>query len=205
MLFRFSKGGWLGIHLGMTGRLSTSDRSFAPGKHDHLVLVQHDRALVFSDPRLFGRVRFSCGPVEPDWWVNLPASIDSPEFDRERMETFLRRHAKLPIKGALLLQDGFPGIGNWMADEILWRARIHPRLPAGGAAQAHSKALFREVQAVSRGALKHVSPAFSDPPAGWLFHQRWSKTGRCPRDGQPLERATVGGRTTAWCPVCQAV
>ena len=56
---------------------------------------------------------------------------------------------------------------------------------------------------VCRGAMKSVSPAFADPPPGWLFHARWRKGGQCPLDGKPLIRDTIGGRTTVWCPKCQ--
>ncbi len=58
MCFRFSGGVWLGIHLGMTGELRVEPASFTPAKHDHLVLRQKGRALVFSDPRQFGACIF---------------------------------------------------------------------------------------------------------------------------------------------------
>jgi Formamidopyrimidine-DNA glycosylase N-terminal domain len=61
IVFRFSKGAWLGIHLGMSGKLRVETANFSPRKHDHLVLVQKPRTLVFSDPRMFGRVRFHVG------------------------------------------------------------------------------------------------------------------------------------------------
>src|SRR5688572_23298072 len=50
MLFRFSGDAWLGIHLGMSGELSVAPPDHAPGKHDHLVLVTENLALVFNDP-----------------------------------------------------------------------------------------------------------------------------------------------------------
>ena len=54
----------------------------------------------------------------------------------EKVADFLQRRARAPIKAVLLMQERFPGIGNWMADEILWRAAIHPArtLPASRAA-----------------------------------------------------------------------
>ena len=67
MLFRFSNNLWLGLHLGMTGKLRTEEPGFPPGKHDHLVLYQERRALVFSDARQFGRVRFHQGAEPPAW------------------------------------------------------------------------------------------------------------------------------------------
>ncbi|MGH7938163.1 MAG: DNA-formamidopyrimidine glycosylase family protein, partial [Chthoniobacterales bacterium] len=68
MLFEFSNGHWLGIHLGMSGQLRVEPAGFRAEKHDHLVLEQKKRALVFRDPRQFGRVRFHHGKAPPDWW-----------------------------------------------------------------------------------------------------------------------------------------
>ena len=203
MLFRFSNGIWLGLHLGMTGELRVEKGGFQPGKHDHLVLYQQPRALVFSDQRQFGRVRLHLGTEPPKWWADLPAPLTSNEFTPAAMLSFLQRHRKLPLKAALLLQSGFPGLGNWMADEILWRARLDPRIPAGQLGDLKAKHLWRIIRSVCRGAINSVSRGYSALPAGWLFHQRWSRQGNCPRDGRSLLRATVGGRTTAWCPKCQ--
>src|SRR5450432_2090025 len=58
MLFVFSDDNWLGLHLGMSGKLRIEPPQFTAGKHDHLVLRQEAQALVFSDARQFGRVRF---------------------------------------------------------------------------------------------------------------------------------------------------
>ncbi len=203
MLFRFSKGFWLGVHLGMTGKLCAEKPDFAPGKHDHLVLFQNKRALVFADTRQFGRVQFHQGVEPPDWWTNLPPDLTSPEFTVAVMEQFLQRHRQLPIKATLLLQKGFLGIGNWMADEILWRVRMHPRTRAGEIKGRTSQALWQSVRFVCRAAVKHIGKDFSDPPRGWLIHERWHSGGKCPRDGETLVRETIGGRTTAWCSRCQ--
>ncbi len=203
MLFCFTRGGWLGLHLGMTGKLRTEKASFVPLKHDHLVLRQKKQSLVFSDPRLFGRVLFHCGANEPEWWTKLPASLTSPEFTLVKLENFLRRHGKAPIKAVLLLQTGFPGIGNWMADEILWQSRIHPRIAAGRIEGAQLKVLFQKTRFVSKQAMAIVGENFSDLPKSWLFRYRWKKKGICPRCATMLEHATIGGRTTCWCPECQ--
>lgn len=203
MLFRFSGSGWLGLHLGMTGKLSTAAADYTPQKHDHLVLYQKALALVFNDMRQFGRVLFHVGKEAPDWWAKVPPAVASPEFTLELMADFLERHKRLPVKASLLNQQGFPGVGNWMADEILWRAKIAPARLSGSLGKAELKGLFRETQFVCREALAKIGQDFSDPPPGWLFHQRWSKAGVCPRHDTPLRRETIGGRTTAWCPKCQ--
>lgn len=205
MMFRFSRGAWLGVHLGMTGELRCEPGEVEPGKHDHLVLRQDGRALVFADPRLFGRIRFELGEEAPAWWRSLPPALLSPDFTAGVVGAFFRRRARAPIKAVLLQQERFPGVGNWMADEILWRAGVHPRTPAGRLVSEEAAArLWSEIRWVTEGAMRIVAADYSDPPATWLFPHRWRDGGRCPRDGGPLERAEIGGRTTAWCPRCQA-
>jgi formamidopyrimidine-DNA glycosylase len=203
LLFRFSNDLWLGVHLGRSGKLSEAAPHVVPGKHDHLVLVQRERALLFTDPRLFGRVHFHSGSAAPGWWSKLPAPVNSREFTRAKMDRFIQRHPRLPIKGILLLQAGFPGVGNWMADEILWRAKINPRTPGGRLDLAQITTLWRALRFVCRGALKSVAVDFSDPPRNWFFHQRWDGKGLCPQHQVRLERETIAGRTTVWCDRCQ--
>jgi formamidopyrimidine-DNA glycosylase len=203
MLFVFSGGNWLGLHLGMTGKLRIEPADFRPEKHDHLVLRQRGRSLLFSDPRQFGRVRFHRGKSEPEWWTSAGAAINSAEFTQRFVREFLQRHRSAPIKAVLLLQAGFPGIGNWMADEILWRVRIFPATPSGNLLAKQTAALWRATRSISKSALEIIGADFSDPPKTWLLHERWKRTGKCPRDGTVLSRKKIGGRTTAWCPQCQ--
>jgi formamidopyrimidine-DNA glycosylase len=203
MVFRFSTGAWLGIHLGMSGKLRVEAADFSPRKHDHLAIFQRRRALIFSDPRTFGRVRFSVGEEMPDWWATLPPAVTSREFTSARLAQLLQRRRRTPLKGLLLIQEFFPGVGNWMADEILWQANLHPRLAAGSLDELGVGQLFRVMRSVCRIALKTIGRNWSDPPADWLIHQRWKKDGHCPRHGIRLDHAIVGGRNTAWCRRCQ--
>ncbi|HEX8311657.1 MAG TPA: DNA-formamidopyrimidine glycosylase family protein [Chthoniobacteraceae bacterium] len=203
MLFRFSKELWLGVHLGMTGKLRVEPSDFVPEKHDHLAIFQARQTLVLSDARMFGRVLFYTGAEPPEWWTALPPAVASPEFTLEVMRAFLRRRARLAVKAALLVQSAFPGVGNWMADEILWRARIDPRRLCASLSKPRIEALWREAREVCAVAMSTVAIDFSDPPADWLYHARWSPAGKCPRDGVKLKTAQVGGRTTRWCGKCQ--
>ena len=203
MLFRFSRNVWLGLHLGMTGRLRIEERSFRPKNHDHLVIYQKTRALVFTDERQFGRVLLHVGVRAANWWSRLPPSLLSEGFTCDGMTAYLHRHRRLPIKAALLRQDGFPGIGNWMADEILWRARINPGTRSGLISNAGFRKLWKTIRFVCHGAMRHISKDFSDPPAGWFFHERWGREGKCPIHRSKLARDAIGGRTTVWCPRCQ--
>ena len=203
MLFHFSNDLWMGIHLGMSGELRCEEGpGQTPRKHDHLILRQADRTLVFEDTRHFGRVRLHVGAEPPAWWTSLAPNVLSDEFTHERTVHFLQRRRRTSIKAVLLMQDHFPGVGNWMADEILWRAQLHPSTPAGELDQAQSRRLWEQVRWVCRTAVRIISDDWTYPP-DWLFTHRWETGGQCPRCHANLERATIGGRTTCWCPQCQ--
>jgi formamidopyrimidine-DNA glycosylase len=203
ILLEFSGNNFVGLHLGMTGNMRIEKPDFRAGKHDHLVLEQAKRALVFRDSRQFGRVRFHHAENAPDWWrLNIPEIVERG-FDQRFLDEFLRRHKKAPIKAVLLMQSGFPGIGNWMADEILWRAKIHPARRAEQLTTKNRAALLHESKFVARESLRTLARDYSDPPKTWLIHQRWKPGGICPKHKIKLRRATIGGRTTAWCPRCQ--
>jgi formamidopyrimidine-DNA glycosylase len=219
MLFRFTAADaartplWLGLHLGMTGELTVRPAGLPAAKADHLILDQPaapaagkglGRSLVFSDFRMFGRVQFHAGRDAPAWWTGIAPAITSPAFTLAAVSAFLRRRARAPLKAVLLMQERFPGIGNWMADEILWRASLHPARRCGELTPAEVKKLHRETIWVAAQALRLIgeadTPEWPDPPATWLFQHRWEDGGKCPRTKKPLERATIGGRTTCWSP-----
>jgi formamidopyrimidine-DNA glycosylase len=168
-------------------------------------LRQAKHALVFEDARLFGRVLFAENPGAPEWWTKLPPELLSAAFTVKDLDFFLKRRARAPIKAVLLMQERFPGVGNWMADEILWRSAIHPSQPAGSLDAVRIKTLYREIRTVCREALRIIGKDFSDPPDSWLFNHRWEKGGTCPRTGAKLQHATIGGRTTCWSPARQKI
>src|SRR3954467_7069070 len=153
MLFRFSDDYWLGIHLGMTGKTRTEPPDSRPGKYDHLVFYQKGRALVVADTRQLGRVRIHSGADQPNWWKNDPPQIESRDFDRAFFDKFLKRHGKAPIKAVLLMQNGFAGIGNWMADEILWRAAVVPAKRTFRLTTAERDKIFKATKFVVKYAL----------------------------------------------------
>ncbi len=203
MLFEFSGGKWLGVHLGMSGRTLTQPKDFIPDRHDHLVLFTSTNALVYTDPRLFGRIRYDTGKQHPDWWLRLPPDLLSDEFTPEVLKRFLQRRGNAPIKAVLLMQERFPGIGNWMADEILWRARIRPSTLAGQIHRQRLTRLYDKIREVCCDALKVIGGNNSDPPDTWLFNHRWRDNGNCPQTGVALKREEIGGRTTCWSPKWQ--
>ena len=200
MLFAFTGGHWLGGHLGMTGEMLAADPAHAPEKHDHLILYTTTAALVYRDPRMFGHWRYEKCPAPPAWWRDLPPEVLSRAFTLPHVQHTLTRRARTPLKPLLLDQAFFPGIGNWMADEVLWQLRLHPSTPAGTCTAA---ALRTAVQKITRTAVKTIGRDWSDPPRSWLFQHRWKPGGHCPRCHTALDRGDFRGRTACWCPQCQ--
>ncbi|MCC5022666.1 MAG: Fpg/Nei family DNA glycosylase [Candidatus Synoicihabitans palmerolidicus] len=213
MAFNFDNGAWLGVHLGMTGTLTAHPVGYSIGKHDHFVLDFTDASLVFTDPRMFGGVRFHEGPDAPGWWSKISPPLISSRFTKTDLTHFLRRRFRSPLKAVLLMQERFPGIGNWMADEILWRAGIHPAQSAGSLTATEITTLYREIRTVCCNALKSIAGAGDALPHDlnegipdtWLFNHRWRDGGTCPRSGVPLLRADIGGRTSCWSPARQVL
>lgn len=204
MAFRFGSDGWLGIHLGMAGRLLRERRKEYPRhKHDHLVLETDSEVLVFRDTRYFGRIRWHEGADPPPWWTGAGPDLLSPAYTRTVLERTLRRRPRTPVKSLLLDQAHFPGLGNWMADEILWRAEIHPATLPGDLDDAAVKRLYRRIREVCRDAIRVIAPDWSPPPSSWLFPHRWKDGGTCPKTGRPLERIRIAGRTACFSPARQ--
>ncbi|RPG85132.1 MAG: Fpg/Nei family DNA glycosylase [Coraliomargarita sp. TMED73] len=204
MYYRFGERQWLGVHLGMTGKLFCVEPEAAGEKHDHLRLVlDSGRVLVFQDSRMFGRVLYAACEGLPEWLQGLPPEVLSDAFTFEQMDAFLDCRAGAPIKAVLLMQGVFPGVGNWMADEILWRARVAPMVPAGRIGRRKRREIFACLQAVCRDAMRVIAPDWSRPPEDWLFNHRWRDGGICPRTGRALRRESIGGRTTCWSPAWQ--
>ena len=106
------------------------------------------------------------------------------------------------MKSVLLDQSFAAGVGNWIADEVLFQARLDPRRRAN--------TLTRSEIGILRNALKRVVTEAvavdADKtrfPRTWLFHQRWGKPSDARIGGEPIEFLTLGGRTTAWVPTRQ--
>ncbi len=178
----------LGLHLGMAGRISV-DEEPAPNHWDRFVLDFADGGrLALRDKRRLGRAI-----LEPDFdHIGPDAAEVSRDVFRERVG-----RGKLPIKAKLLDQGAIAGVGNLLADETLWRARLSPRRIAGELTDDELDHLRRELRAATRDAIRN-----GGVHTGKFMPYR-KKGGHCPKCGSALERDTIGGRTTIWCPVDQ--
>ena len=204
LCFVFNKDHWLGLHMGMTGRLRYSYDVNEDFKYDYFTLfLENNHRLIFQDPRLFGRVLYEHASEMPDWWQAMPLELTDISFDFNHMDQFLAKRSRSPIKSVLLMQDGFPGIGNWMADEILWRSRIAPFVKVHTIKQAKRQDLYHAIKDVCMDALDVIADGWKKPPDSWLFNHRWSNGGTCPKTNKPLIREKINGRTACWSPAWQ--
>ena len=178
----------LGLHLGMAGRIVV-DGEPAPRNWDRFALEFEDGGrLALRDKR-----RLSRAVLEPDYSHVGP---DAAEITRTAFRKRVGR-GTAPLKARLLDQGVLAGIGNLLADESLWRARLSPLRPAGELSEEELDRLRRALRAATRDAIRN-----GGVHTGRLIpHRRRGE--RCPRCSTPLERGTVGGRTTFWCPRCQ--
>jgi formamidopyrimidine-DNA glycosylase len=175
----------LGLHLGMAGRIAI-DEEPADRDWDRFVLRFEDGGtLALRDKRRLGRAR-----LEPDIAALGP---DAAEVDRPTFHELLRR-SRAPVKARLMDQAVMAGIGNLMADEILWRARIDPRRPAADLDDAELDRLWRNMRTIIRMSIRRGHAGVTE-----VIPER-RRGGHCPRCGAEMARGVVGGRTTFWCP-----
>uniref|UniRef100_A0A804PXJ5 Formamidopyrimidine-DNA glycosylase catalytic domain-containing protein n=1 Tax=Zea mays TaxID=4577 RepID=A0A804PXJ5_MAIZE len=130
---------------------------------------------------------------------------DGPDalFEPMSVDSFLDSlgRKKIGIKALLLDQSFISGIGNWIADEVLYQSRIHPLQIASNLPRESCEALHQSIEEVVKYAVE-VDADMDRFPKEWLFHHRWGKKpGKV--DGKKIEFITAGGRTTAYVPQLQ--
>ena len=221
---RWGKQLWLGLnapphplfHFGMTGGFRTpsatplqlksgprEDPAVWPPRFVKIRIHLDDGGeLAMTDGRRLGRILLREEPEhEPpvarlgfDPLLAMPAPKRFSEMLRARSAN---------VKSLLLDQSFAAGVGNWIADEVLYQAGIDPRRRASSLTDAQARRVRARLASIVQRAVR-ANADDSLYPRTWLFHRRWgrredAKTAR----GQPIEHATIGGRTTAWVPAAQ--
>ena len=193
-------GPTLGIHLGMSGKIVIADRGGeevdggdywergrARGdfRFSRFALTFSDGGrLILIDPRRLGRVRLD-PPVER-------LGPDAREITPAQFRSMIAR-GSAPVKARLLDQEAIAGVGNLLADQALWLAKINPARPVRELARP-------EVDRLYRGLARAVGSAVDGGGVHTLSVIPHRKAeARCPRCDAPMRRGTVGGRTTWWC------
>ena len=196
-------GGYLALHLGMTGRLLLGGRA---GKHTRAILTLDEGVLLFDDPRQFGACEFS--EEFPARVARLgPEPLEIP-FDDFRA-ALKRRTTR--IKALLLNQRFLRGVGNIYADEALFRAGIHPLAIAGRLRGERPRKLYDALRTVLEEAIAAGGSSISnyvdaEGRAGFFQfrHRVYQRTGQpCVSCGTPIRRLLVTQRSSHFCPHCQ--
>jgi len=189
----------LRLHFGMTGSLRYfKDQEKAPRHTRVLFVFANAHCLAFEDQRKFGEI----GLVEDvERYLRKRAlGPDALDISLSQFRKIFEKH-RGAVKTILLNQKLIAGIGNIYADEILFRARMHPATDAAHLSEKTVGKLFRATRYILKKAIEAKADA-KRMPKSWLFLHR-GKGGKCPRCGRELKSATIGGRTSWFCAHCQ--
>jgi formamidopyrimidine-DNA glycosylase len=216
LLFHWPEaGGWLILHLGMSGSLRLARPPFPqPKPHDHVDFVFPKVILRFRDPRRFGLIVWQAGsdPLAHPLLAKLGMEPLSPEFTPEWL-IHLAAGRKTPVKSLIMDAHLLVGVGNIYATESLFRAGISPFREAGKTGRTKLAALAEAIgvtlrEAIAAGGSSLRDYVHSDGGAG-SFQLQCNVYGReglpCPRCGTEIRRALLAGRASFYCPRCQPV
>src|SRR5215468_2381753 len=133
----------------------------------------------------------------PPRFLKLHLTLDDGPSPGRLAALFAKRAA--PVKAVLLDQSFSAGVGNWIADEVLYQARIDPRRRTHMLTRAEIGRIRSKLRSIISTAVRAGADSDRFPPK-WLFHTRWSKRLQRPVTprGERIRYLTVGGRTTAW-------
>ena len=175
----------LGLHLGMAGRIAVDEAPDPHGWDRFTLLFEDGGRLALRDKRRLGRA-----VLDPDLGG---LGTDAATISRDAFRESVGR-GPAPIKARIMDQSVVAGVGNLLADESLWRARLSPLRAACELTEDELDRLRREIRAATRAAIRnggvHTGDVIPFRRAG----------AHCPRCGAAMVRGTVGGRTTWWCP-----
>lgn len=199
LLLDVDDGTVVGIRFGMTGTLlvdgtpGVAGLQYAPRRHDpgwerFRVRFEDGGTLTIQDPRRLGGV-----VLDPTLDHLGP---DAPTITRAGLAAALAG-SSAPLKAQLLDQSKVAGIGNLIADELLWRTGLSPLHPSGTLTPPEVRRLHRHLHGVLADLDERGGSHLGD------LNDERHPGGRCPKDGTELRRSTVGGRTSWWCPAHQ--
>ncbi|HXF36905.1 MAG TPA: DNA-formamidopyrimidine glycosylase family protein, partial [Actinomycetota bacterium] len=186
------------VRFGMTGGFVAGPTD-PPHPHDRLILELDRGGLRYRDQRKLGGVWLAPDEEEA---ASLLSGLgpDALEVGRRAFLDRLSRR-RGGVKAALMDQGFVAGVGNLLADEILWQAGLHPRTPVAGLDPAARERLYRVLRRVLRTAVARFD--HQETQRRWLIRVRGLPGARCPRCGTALDRTAAAGRTTYFCPTCQ--
>lgn len=188
--------GWLALHFGMTGFLEAWKGGAGPPEHTRVRLDFDDGwHLAFVCQRKLGRVGLVDGVEE--FLGEREIGPDAMDVDRETFVEALSGK-RGTLKGALMNQSLFAGIGNEYSDEILFQLGLHPGTEVGELDEERLGEVFDTMRAVLETAIDARVDTAKMPDDWQLPHRHGD--GRCPKCGEDLQKTEVVGRSAYWCP-----
>lgn len=213
MLLSMDNGVQLVIHLRMTGCLMVTDADYPFEKHTHVVLkLQGGKELRFIDQRRFGRFWL----LQAEETLGEIAKLGPEPWDARLTKAYLQTKmgkSRKTVKECLLDQTLIAGIGNIYSDEILHRVQIHPEKKACKLTEVEYAALasaipktmqfFTETNAISpEKYLLTGGRDYQNTPYLRVYGRAGQKCLQCEA---VLQKITVGGRGSVYCPICQVL
>jgi formamidopyrimidine-DNA glycosylase len=187
------------LHFGMTGELGWAEDESGRHRHDRVIFELEGGELRYRNMRKLGGLWLAHDERETGDVLG-PLGPDALQLDRQGFEAALGpRRGR--VKAVLMNQSVLAGVGNLLADEVLWQARIHPALRLEELGEEERARLYRSLRRVLRISVERFD--YVPRMRGWLNHVRGRPGARCPRCRTPLVRMVVAGRTTYLCPACQ--
>jgi formamidopyrimidine-DNA glycosylase len=191
-------------------RLYEAERSVSERHLRARFTLDDGREVWFTDPRRFGEAFLIDDAKLEERFAKLGVEPFSDEFTPEVLGAMAAGRT-VPLKSFLLDQSGVAGVGNIYADEVLFRARLHPLSPAGSMKPEHHAALRDAVIAALEAGIDGGGASIDDYRDGrgekgtmqdeFLVHTREGEP--CPRGDGTVARIVVSGRSTYYCPGCQ--
>ena len=184
------------IHFGMTGRPNYYKEKEDRPKFGHIVLTfENGFHFAFENKRKFGWWDL-IDSIE-DYKVARKLSDDARDLSLEDFRDSLRKR-KTFIKAVLMDQSVAAGIGNWMADDILYQSKTHPETKVQDLSDKNIETIFKAMKNVIEVAIENDAH-YPDFPEYFLIHNR-KEGASCFHTGVEIQKIKVGGRSTYFSP-----
>lgn len=187
------------FHFGMTGHLKYFKAEEDTPKYSRaLFKFNNGFYLAFVCRRMLGKIDVAENIATYKKKKKLSEDAFAMSFQTFRNNLKGRKSA---IKPLLQDQSIAAGIGNWIADEILFKEKIHPATPLSQLDEKSLEGIYHSMRKILKMAVNKNAEA-SEYPSDYLFHHRKAGS-KCPQCGGKVERTKIRGRSTYYCPDCQ--
>lgn len=188
------------LHYGMTGSPRYYREAGDAPRHGRVIFhFESGYQLAFNCPRKFGRLVLTSGVEQYCQDRKI-----GPDAAKITWEDFFERikGRKTAVKAALLNQSILAGVGNWIVDEVMFQAELHPAERVIDLSETQLRLIYDKMDYVIGTALK-LEAHFPDFPDHFMIHSRWTDSGKPDAPRIHLEKTVVGGRSTYFDPTKQ--